>query len=473
MPHDHPLDFLQSSMKVLLIHPPFLTRQGVLREIKSPPLGLATLTAVLDRQGYDTLLYDANVYAHPPEQVVREVTAAAPDVIGITATTLLYSSALTIARQIKAVLPAVPIVFGGVHASACPEAVIDQACVDVVVFGEGEITFPELLVAIRDRRSLAGIPGVGVRENGNPVLGPPRELVANLDDIPIPAYAKTPLARYGHLASTEKPFCTMLTSRGCPYSCIFCGVHAVFGRRYRAQSPERSAAELGYLIGKLGVREVQFKDSEFIISRDRVRRLCELILTRNLRFVWSCNARVDLVDGELLRLMRRAGCRAVTYGAESGCQRVLDALRKEQGVADIVRAVALAKEAGLETVLNFIVGNPGESRDEVLQTLELAARLDPDYCMFSNLTPFPGSPLWEIARCEGWLRGESPDGIDYEQVTMNATAMPDAELAGLLNEVYRRFYFRPSYVWKRLRRTSLSDLKNSLAGGYYLLRKLG
>ena len=257
----------------------------------------------------------------------------------------------------------------------------------------------------------------------------------------------------------------MIRSRGCPYPCIYCEHPILFSAKYRCQSPERTIREIDYLVKKFGIKEISFKDSEFTLApKDNLYKLCDLLIERNYDLRWCANGRANNVDRELLKRMKKAGCYSITFGLESGDQRILNNLKKHLSLEQSEQAVKTAKEEGLQVVANFMVGNPGETRESIRNTIKFMKKLDLDYCFFSFLTPFPGTPLRKMAEENGWIIDRSMEGVQYEDLSMNATEIPTEELRKSLNRFYRAFYLRPTYIIKRLKKFNLLDMKNNWIG---------
>jgi radical SAM superfamily enzyme YgiQ (UPF0313 family) len=236
------------------------------------------------------------------------------------------------------------------------------------------------------------------------------------------------------------------------------------GHAYRYHSPERVVDEMEYVIDKFGVKQIHFKDAEFTLSPARTEKICDLLIERDMEVIWDCNGRVNNVRRDILQKMKKAGCVSMTYGIESGDQRILDALKKEITLEQAREAVKMTKEAGLEVVVNFMVGNPGETEESLERTISFAKELDADYAYFGNLVPFPGTELRELAEKNNWLLDTDMGAVRYERVIMNATELQTEELKTCLNRAYRSFYLRPSYIIKRLAKLNLMNIRNYLGG---------
>ncbi len=402
--------------------------------------------------------------------VASAVRSDPPDLVGVSLTTPLLASAVRISRAIKGLRPEAKIVFGGVHPSLFPEETARERSVDSVVFGEGERTIVELAAAVREGRDPDGVAGVAFRKGDGIVRNAPRPLTEDLDEFPPPAYDLLSLRRYFEPMTVRKPFTTMITSRGCPHACIFCSSSAILGRRYRAQSPRRILEEVKLLVREHGIREIMFKESEFTLDRERAREFCGLLAREKLDVTWSCNGHVGNMSLPLLEDMRRAGCRLIQYGVESGDQAILDRLKKGTTIAEIRETFALTRRAGIRTVANVMIGNPGETREAILGTMALTRSIRADFANIQVLTPFPGTELHGMALKNGWfLEDADPDRLRTDTFAMNATSLSTEELKGMFKKAYRSFYLRPGYLMSRLFTLSPHEWKMNVRGLFKIL----
>jgi anaerobic magnesium-protoporphyrin IX monomethyl ester cyclase len=450
---------MTSAMKVLLINPkmnlPIETRT-------SPSLGLAYLGAASEQQGHTVRIYDGDVEDTSLERVLRDF---APDLIGITANTIQIKSAWRDAAVVKSVAD-IPVVLGGPHPTVLPAESAERPEVDIVVRGEGEVTWEELCqwrkvdgewqAAISGLESVQGIsyqtPDGQVHHN------PDRPVIEDLDSLPLPAYHLFKINRYTNLQPTvdhiEGPSYPILTSRGCPYRCTYCS--QIGPRRWRMRSPENVVAEWRWLVRDLGAAEVGVLDDSFNINRQRVLDICDLLIKEELTHVpWIMinGIRANLVDQELLGHMKQAGCIRSAFGVESGNQEILDSAISKQLTLEQVRAAfKAAKEVGMETIGFFMIGLPGETEETMDETIRFAIELDPVVANFSMATPFPGTEMSRTVQEKGRLLVKDYD--DFAFFEGKASFEMDGMTAELVErkwkEAYRRFYLRPSRVMRTL-----------------------
>lgn len=353
-------------MRVLLIHPWFPYRGKDLF-----PLGLGYLAAVAEGNEIDVI--DENVEALDLEKIN-------PDIVGITSTTPSFSRAVEIARTVKELSSDTTVVMGGTHVTFAPEDAL-RGGADVVVRGEGEQAFLELL----EGRELGKIRGIAYMEKGRVIRNPDRELIPDLDSLPFPAWEHFPLHSYGIMS--------LITSRGCPYSCSYCSASRFWRHRVRYRSPENVLEELK-LIADQGFKLIRFMDSTFTLDKKRALRICELIKDEALDLKWSCETRADALSDEILEALAGSGCNLICIGVDSGSQRVLDETNRRIMVATIKKAFERIKKYGIATRAYVTFGFPGESEKGVMETLKLLDEVKPDQILFSLATAYPGTELW-------------------------------------------------------------------------------
>lgn len=482
-------------MKVLLANPPWrLDQANVYSQTGAifPPLGLASIAAVLRREGrFPVEILDAWGLGMGLDRFREEIRRRRPEVVGITAYTTTVVTALETAAAVKSVSPEIRVVLGGPHPTVRPDEVLARDEVDFVVRGEGEIAFPDLLRRMADlshpspaapglpRRDapapsaagadFSGIPGVSFKRGGKAVHNPGQSFVADLDAIPWPWRDGLPMEIYRPSLGAYKrlPAASVITSRGCPFACTFCS-GSIFGRTVRRRSPENVLGEIGELTGRFGIREIYFADDCFTLDRELTAALCDLILGKRLDLTWICSTRVNLVDEPLLRLMKKAGCVSIAYGVESADEKQLQAMKKGITLKEAKRVIALTRRIGMEVRASYIFGLPGEDRASLERTLRLAIEINSDFVIFNIATPRPGTELYDDARARGLLIA---DGFDLYPLTDSAHGLirldgiAPAELEEFYRRAYRRYYFRPRYVLSRLARIrSIEDVRHHWRG---------
>jgi radical SAM superfamily enzyme YgiQ (UPF0313 family) len=430
-------------LRVLLISTPHPLDENPL-----PPLSLAYLAGALKRSGAEVQILDFLVARYDPEKVRRTLEAYRPQLVGVTCVTMNYPRAAEILRVCKAVDGSIVTVIGGPHVSfAWEDTLLSAPWIDAVVIGEGEATIVELAAAVAGGDGIAGVPGIAFARDGAAVRTKARPRSESIDALAPPARHLIPLARYRALGTP----CTVITSRGCPYSCAFCSAHRMFGRRVRFRDPGLVVDEIEAIQRDFGFPQVNIVDDTFTFNHSHVRQVCEEMLRRNLEIRWSAYARVDNMTEELVRLMRRAGCEMVLFGLESADEVVLKTIRKGSTPDQMREGVRIAAGAGLKVYNSFIIGLPGESRETVRKSISLAEELNSRYGAeygFHVLSPLPGTDLYERAADYG-LRILSRDWADYDanHVIVESDSMSPADA----NEVITYYDEIVEHAWSEIR----------------------
>ncbi len=448
-------------MEILLINPPISGKRGCLKYVNGlyPSLGLAYIAAVAENAGNEVCIIDCAAMNYSSEVLFRLVKRYSPELIGMQTLCYNINDCLEAAKGIKEFSPEVKIVFGGVQASLFPIEICKEENVDFVIAGEGEVTFENLLGALKGRRYLADVTGLTWKEDGEIIQNPPRQLIQNLDTLPFPAWHLFPLNRYHSTAQLRgRTTAHLITSRGCPYKCAYCAAPKIFGRTSRHFGTERIIKEIVYLRDRYGVDAIQFYDDNFTIDRHKVIDLCERLVNMKLDMPWSCLSRVDMIDKGLLKKMKKAGCYQIFYGVESGSQRLLHLIKKNITLEQIRETFRITKEAGIEAMASLIMGLPTETEEESRQTADIAIEIDADYAIWAPLGLFPGSDLFDIAVSQGRLVDSNGRYLvaDWGKLIKNndsiylSKTMPLDSLNRMINRAYKRFYLRPVYILKHI-----------------------
>lgn len=445
--------------KVLLIFPPYNLREkyGELCEVGNmqQPLGIGYLGAVLEEAGFEVKIFDAPPLGWGMKKIVSEAKKFSPDFIGLSVATTDFEKAVKLAESLKKSLNS-PIIIGGPHVTALPKKVMGFSCFDVGVIGEGERTVVELIQFLVKKKSLSKVKGIVFRQDERLIQTSARVFIKDLDSLPFPArHLMPPLSSYHPTPATYKklPVGTMITSRGCPYHCSFC-FRGVFGNRWRFRSPESIVAEMEVLISKFGVGEIRFWDDTFNADPERVSAICQLITKKGLRLPWTCLARVNQINPKMLRLMKKAGCWQISYGIESGNEKVLTEVNKGITKKVIRKAIENTYQAGIQSLGFFILGLPGETEETMSQTIEFAKSLPLTVANFTIATPFPGTKLWALAEKRGFLKSVSysellvnlPKKIHFVPKGLKAETLVEYE-----RRAYKDFYRNPALVFRHLK----------------------
>ncbi|MBI2860637.1 MAG: B12-binding domain-containing radical SAM protein [Chloroflexi bacterium] len=386
---------------VLLIYP-YFNPSGDRSIFRFPPLGVGYVAASLKNAGHEVSILDCTFMDR--RSALEEAAQARAEVVGIYSMVTMKADSLIFARHLRGRCRL--LIAGGPLPSSDPASFVDDF--DVVISGEGEKAAPEVLDACGNGHNLAAIPGIAYRDGGGqPAFTGARPFEASLDGIPFPARELMPNDRY--IAYWKRrggpPTTTIMTTRGCPFSCEFCS-NAVFKVSYRQRSPANVVDEVEQALS-LGYERIHFADDVFTLKKERVIGICDEITSRRLRFRWECLARADSVDRELVSAMKSAGCDRIFFGVESGNDTMLRLMGKRITVDSARRAVQVARDAGISTGAFFILCYPGDTDDTVLSTLRFATSLPLDYLSFTVPYPLPGTPLYERVNGKREWRGRS------------------------------------------------------------------
>lgn len=392
---------------------PRTSRPGLGPSEAPPPLGILYVASVLEESGQKVSVFDGRV-----EDLVGQIRSFKPDVIGVTSTTPQFVLAKNLISQMKKDLPTAFYICGGVHTTALPEASLTELGVDCVVVGEGEHTMREVCERLEKGRSLENVKGVAYadRDTGKVTVNERRPLIEDLDEIPFPAWHLLDLERYLNPPGPIRGLWLertihMICSRGCPYRCIFCGSNLIFGRKVRHRSVGNVVDEILFLVGNYRIDGIWFMDDTFTVDSRWVTEFSRALTRNKIDIKWGCQARVNTISEPLLREMKRAGCAQLDFGVESGSAKVLQTLTKDTDPQMVRDAFKLTKGMGLRALATFIIGNPGETIEDVDMTLKLAKDIDPDYVNFYYATPYPGTTLYDMAVKNGWMT--STDYSDF------------------------------------------------------------
>jgi radical SAM superfamily enzyme YgiQ (UPF0313 family) len=376
----------------------------------SPVLGVGYIASILEKEGHKVKIIDQLVMKYSMSKLVKVINSFKPDVVGVSAVTQYIYIAYKIFNKLKETNPNLITVLGGPHGSVLSKETLKECLsLDIVVRGEGELTFLELLEKLN---ALSKVRGITYRDQNTVIENPNQKLIEDLDGLPFPAYHLMPMNKYKDqyiyhkldFSSKNKPNCGIIsTTRGCPFDCIFCSSKNLLGKRIRARSPENIIEEIRYLQDRYNVKRLDVMDDTFTIDQSRILKLCELIKKEKIDISWACSTRVELFNKELALNLKKSNCYNVFFGFESGLQETLDFLCKGFTIDQSKIAVKIAKDNDLMVAGNFIIGVPGETKDKINQTINFAKKLKLSLTTFSMLTPYPGTRMYDIAKQKNWL----------------------------------------------------------------------
>lgn len=410
----------------------------------SAPLGMTYIAAVLREHGYQVSIIDAQALKLSPEQLKAKLEEENPDLVGLSVMSVTLHSALEGARIAKEV--GAKVVFGGPHLSIYPQESVSYPFVDYGIIGEGEYTMLELVRALENDRPLREIKGLVYKEGGK-IFSSQGQIIKDLDSLPFPARELLPMEKYTSINAIGRS-ATLISTRGCPFNCGFC-TNPPFMRFHRVRNPKLVVDEIEELIKDYKAEYIMFYDDVITLRKDHIQGICQEIIRRGLKFLWESPTRLDCLDFELLKLMKRSGCYRLRLGVESGNEEILRLMKKRITLKQVEEAFVLVKKAGIKAFAYFIIGYAHETEETIKQTIEFAKRLNPDGAVFSTTVPYPGAHLYELAQKEGLVRGdywkEYTLGLRKERIPYFVKNSDRWE-----KRAYREFYFRPCYFLPKL-----------------------
>jgi radical SAM superfamily enzyme YgiQ (UPF0313 family) len=451
-------------MKVVLVNPPGIRGKRFIREGRCmqsvaswaaiwPPITLASLAAVALDHGWETLLYDANVKADSDiPHLLGVLQTFGPDMVVINTS---FPSVDIDRRCAAAIRKSIPKVFllghgmfftllGREAMEYCPE-------LDAAITGEPETTFGEVLNKLSDHSGLSGVSGTLWRQEDKIQIEQPREFAPTLDSFPVPARELLQNSAY-RLPHNGHTFTLVNVARGCPCGCSFCIASAYHGKRIRRHSVEYILDEVERCQRDLNIRDFLFWEEVFTFDADYSIALCEAIAQKGWDISWATTTRTNCVTPEVARAMKRAGCFLLGLGIESGNQAILDAANKNISVADAPRAVEICRTEGIQTVGHFVFGLPGETPDTAEATVRFALDLGLDYLQCYAAIPYPGTPLGDLARKNGWIKSDRWADYDFGGPSiMDTGEITPRQVDYFRKRLFRKFYMRPGYLLRQLK----------------------
>ncbi len=451
-------------MKICLIFPPLRDAvKSMMIQVEDsesggigfkPPLGILYIAGYLKshQPRHEVMLIDAQVERLDISGVVARALNFSPDIIGITAWTDFWCSTHRIIAGLRKALPSAHICVGGPHADIYPDITLNHSDADSVILGDGELPFSLLVERLEQKRPLKDMPFLYTKESSKPLYE--YHVHKDLNELSYPDRRLLPYKKYYSIIGKEAYATTMITSRGCPYRCVFCKLNF---QKPACRSAENVVSEFEEIL-KLGISDVEIYDDTFTWSRQRVIDICEKLLERDLKVTWAIRDRVNKVDDKLLDLMYRAGCRRIHYGIESGLDKTLVRIKKNITADQASDAVKMAKAHGFEVLAYFMLGLPGETEDDMRSTIDFALKLKPDYATFNVAVPYPCTEMYDTALKDGiipqdyWSEFAKRPTPNFVIPHFYEEFLDKADLFKMRNFAIRSFYFRPSLIFNELKK---------------------
>lgn len=439
--------------------------------------GLCWLAAVVRQHKYNVEIIDALPLKLNNNDLASEIAKKSPKYVGITACSIDIYGAFDFASKLKSIRPDIVTILGGAHITAVPRETMERfPSFDIGVIGEGENTIIDLLDSLEEKngKKLSDVNGIIYRDAGNISVTNPLQSIVDMDSLPLPAWDLLPNINKYYFAPPwtmhSGKTVTIITSRGCPYQCIYCD-RKIFGNKVRFHSAEYVKDMIKTLHFKYGILHFRIADDNFIVNKKRLREICDLLRKENVKVTWSCLARVDSIDSETLALMKKAGCWSIAFGIETGSQKIHDFEKKKVTLEKIESAVKLTRKAGIRTIGFNIIGHPLETIDTIKETINFNKKIKIDDFKTQFMVPFPGSELYQIAEQYGTFNKDWKSMSVFQEPVFVPHGLTKEDLIKWNKKGFWSFYLQPRIIFSYLTNIrSLSEIKAILIGGITLMK---
>ncbi|MFH1751749.1 MAG: radical SAM protein [archaeon] len=417
------------------------------------PVVPATGLTMLKKAGFEVSFIDSIFEQLSSKEFIERIKKLNPELLVFESKTPIIKKNWILVEEIKKVMPKIIVAVVGDHVSVLPEETLKNSKIDFVLTGgDFDVSMLKLAKHLADKKN--PLPkGCYYKKNNKIVSTGKYELLEKLDELPLIDRNIIPWKNYHENWQLHKHMAYILASRGCPYKCTFCSwPQMLYGERVRERSPKNVVQEMQELVEKLKVKEIFFDDDTFTWHKEWVQDICNLILEKKIKVVWSCNGRVDNLDFETFKLMKKAGCRLIKFGVESASQETLNKIRKGYNLKQVFHTFDAARKAGILRHATVMLGYPWETRKDIVNTIELVKKLNVDTVQFTMPIVYPGTKLFEEAKQKGWLRFNEGDWekFDMSEPTLLNPELSSQEIIELCENAWKKVYFRPKYIFDRL-----------------------
>jgi radical SAM superfamily enzyme YgiQ (UPF0313 family) len=404
------------------------------------PQELLYLGTILKEINIDVTLIDAIAEELSIEDVIQEINQTSPDYIISLIGFECFQEDIEVIDSLKVHFPDTKIIIFGHYPTIFSEEILDNSKADIIIRGEPDLTVKNLMEAIKTGKDYSSLEGIAFKKNGKKTVNDVGSRISDFNKLPIPdrSLLKNDLYYEPFLG---RPYTTIQTARGCPFPCNYCV--KTFGSKTSFRTPENIMKEIRNIYHDYGIKHFRFIDDTFTTKKSRVKELCKLMLSEKIKARWTCLSRVNTLDNETIKLMKEAGCVRIYLGIESGSQKVLDYLDKNQKKETILPTIDKIKNSGIEAIGWFIVGTPAETSEDFRQSIDLARKSKLDFVVVSQLIPYPGTPLFEKLK-EKTNFSLFPYKNEFKDEKISS------KYHNLEKKFYREFYFRPGYILKRI-----------------------
>ena len=472
-------NILQKHEKVVLVNPYPYYAVGINEATIYPPLGLAVIAALLEKNDFKVQIIDANILKMNNDGVFKKIKDFDADIVGIQLNVVTARAGIELSNMIKENMPDTKVVIGGPFTPENLERLLKETKADFFVQGEGEITFLEICQG----KNPEEIDGIVYINNDQLAFNKPRALIPNLDDLPFAAYHLLPDLGLYRSRSRRSPMAPVFTSRGCPYQCIFCSSSSKkspFQNRFRFRSAENVVDEIEYLVKRFGVKQIDILDDNFTLYHDRADKILDLIIERKIKVAINLQngVRADKLTFEMVKKMKKAGVYKLGIGIESGNTEILKKIKKALNLEDVKNAVKWCREVGIICIGFFMIGFPFDTEETIKETINFAVELNPSLANFMTAVPLPGTELYDIVEKNGMLTKPTDEygtssGFYAQDFHYEIPYLPKEKVLELQKEAYRRFYFRPLKVLEMMKDIrSFNELKWTVSAAKPLIKNL-
>ncbi len=471
-------------MKILALNPPSRYSKNIARDllwgcwckgkriagVQFPPLPLLYCGTILKNEGHEVDVIDAPANQMTFSDLEQRITQY--DAVFLISATMSYEEDAQTCLDLKKKNPSLITVVFGAHSTFKPNEALDRKGVDIIVRREAEFVIRDLFREIsKGGDSWKKVLGIGYRDGNEKIVNDYYPFIKNLDELPIPDRSMLPKdIEYYNPIIKRIPATTALSSRGCPSLCTYCTAPSFYGPKYRARSAENVLEEIRYLTD-LGYKEIFYRDELFTVLPRRVKKICEGIINEKLDVSWICSVKIGTVDRDMLKLMKDAGCHMIRIGVETGNQEILDNVKKGVDIEEVRQTFAWTHEVDLDTHAHMMLGMPGETKQTIEKTFRFIENIQPTTITYGITTPYPGTSLYDEVIQADPSYGDGSQ-INAQSIHTNASfshhfcSVPADELSQYIKRAYRRFYCKPSYIWKWTKRIrNIEDLRRLTMAG--------
>lgn len=459
-------------MKVTFLNPPQTNSKYKFLGVVAPSIGIGYMAAVLEVNGYEVDVLDASALELTYDEIGEEILKRNPDIVSISALTPTIGVALDSADKIKQVKPDTIVVLGGYHPTFEFQSLLEEPSVDVVVRGEGEYTFLDLVRAIEKKEDLVNVKGLAFhdKDDGSLVLTPDREIIMDLDELPFPAFHLFPMEKY-RILNISTNVATIITTRGCPMQCSFCSSAALHGHKLRRRSYQNVCDEIEVRLREQNIDTIAFMDDTFTLNKKFVRDFCAEVKRRGLKFWWGCTSRVDTLDEELLETMKDAGCITIFMGVESADQQMLEKMDKNITISKTENAFRLARKVGIRTIASCVIGMPEDTKKSINQTIDFVKKLNPNYALYSLATPYPGTKFYNETFKKNLIQIKDWSKYTLLNPVLETVDCSSQELRSIQKKAFLKFYLRPNYLIRQVSQDGLILFKTVIGVSRQIISK--